>query len=384
MKRCFFVFPAIICLLSGPISAENLKRIYYPQVFFQKESAYQNLTAGTSSIRGVAYVTDPMGSGTYYAHGSMVVLYPVTDYLAEWLRLSDKFKSTPHEIYMPAEVFETRKETIADKNGNFFFDGLKPGKYYLETVVKYQSVGVASQQNGTVVGIMGGVPYSYPTYGHYEYNYNTQKRVSKKVDIEAPNQMLPVKLHPGISINFGFGLGKLAALGESSSLCYEEGNLLYGTCHTFYPQGQLKSIGKWKEGHLHGDYRRFDEKGNIIISGELHKGEKVGDWSYFFIDNPKVVESMGHYKILNGESVRHGEYKTFYPSNALKQVDTFINGKGENSIHYFESGKLNWKSGYKAGVLHGDTVIYNENGDIVEHVIYSDGKIVAEPVPYKK
>lgn len=46
----------------------------------------------------------------------------------------------------------------------------------------------------------------------------------------------------------------------------------------FYPNGVLKAKGKYKTGHLHGDWKWFRKTGVIMRSGSFRNGEQVGIW----------------------------------------------------------------------------------------------------------
>lgn len=379
MKRVALWLVSVFLVFSGSAHAGNLglKRVYFPQAFFDAKAARQDLIAGSSSIRGVAYVNDPMGTGTYYARGSVVMLFPVTDYFAEWLRLTEKFSATEHEVYMLPEVFAARKEAVTDDNGNFVFDGLRPGKYFLETIVDYQSTGVASQQTGTVVGVMGGAAYSYPTYSHYTYRFNAQKRVAKEVTIEKSGEMLPVKLRPGMGPFLR--LGGLAALAGSASLCYQAGNLQHGTCKEYHPNGQMMSEAEWKDDRFHGAYKEYDEQGRLLIAGVFEKGKKTGEWSFYAPGSSTALKRKERYKLVNGESIPHGDAEFYSPSGALQQVDRYANGTIDETRRFHENGQVSLKVEYRNGVRHGESVSFDENGTMKERQIYREGEPVSEP-----
>lgn len=379
MKRVVLSFASLLLVFCTGADAAGfgLKRVYFPQAHFDAKAARQDLTSGSSSIRGVAFVNDPMGSGTYYARGSVVMLFPVTDYFSEWLRLNEKFSATQHEVYMLPEAFAARKEAVTDDNGNFVFDGLRPGRYFLETIIDYQSSGVASQQTGTVVGVMGGAGYSYPTYSLYTYRFNAQKRVAKQVVIEKSGEMLPVKLRPGIGPFLR--VGGIVALAGSSSLCYQAGNLQNGTCKEYHPNGQVMSEAEWKDHRYHGAYREFDVQGRLLAVGEFDKGKKTGDWLFYAPGGAKAIQRKERYKQINGESVPHGDVEYYYPNGSLQQIDHYVNGKIEEATRFYENGRPHWKTEYEAGVRHGESVSYDENGGVKERQMYRDGKPTTEP-----
>ncbi len=50
---------------------------------------------------------------------------------------------------MSEEAFKYRVEALTDDHGRFKFEKLKPGKYYLETIVNFTATASYQQQTGT-------------------------------------------------------------------------------------------------------------------------------------------------------------------------------------------------------------------------------------------
>lgn len=49
----------------------------------------------------------------------------------------------------------------------------------------------------------------------------------------------------------------------------------------FYDNGHLKSKGKYKDGHMHGNWEFYSRDGSLMRSGRLEEGEPVGKWQTF-------------------------------------------------------------------------------------------------------
>ncbi len=134
-------------------------KIMQPSVEFDIKQATEMLNAGNAEIKGKAYYEDrtPIGikvGETIYARvGVVVFLYPVTAYLEEYLKLKKKNKAGKRiaSISPIANCFRIESK-IYSQTGDFVFKGLKPGKYYLETIVHFPS-GVGGPEASGIVEI---------------------------------------------------------------------------------------------------------------------------------------------------------------------------------------------------------------------------------------
>ncbi|MGC8701319.1 MAG: toxin-antitoxin system YwqK family antitoxin, partial [Thermoplasmata archaeon] len=43
---------------------------------------------------------------------------------------------------------------------------------------------------------------------------------------------------------------------------------------------------------------------------------------------------------------------------------------------YYENGNIHMKANYKNNKLDGEFIVYDKNGEIKEHRIYKDGKVI--------
>jgi hypothetical protein len=73
------------------------------------------------------------------------MLFPVTPYFEEFYNMRKKYENKKTTVYMSEEAFKYRVEALTDNRGRFKFEKLKPGKYYLETIVNFTAT--ASYQN---------------------------------------------------------------------------------------------------------------------------------------------------------------------------------------------------------------------------------------------
>ena len=207
MKKNLFL---IILHISISIFAQQKKKnIYYPQAFFDKKLSKEMLGYGNSTIRGVASTREKqnvpftlglvkMKTGKKHVarEGTVVTLIPVTPYFEEFYKLRKSHENKNTAVYMSEEAFKYRIDTTTDENGRFQFEKMKPGKYYIETILDFTAQGSYRQQVGTEKGynVYGSVVYSRPIYQTFFYDYETSSRESKFVEIKSDGQVIDIKL----------------------------------------------------------------------------------------------------------------------------------------------------------------------------------------------
>jgi len=123
------------------------------------------------------------------------------------------------------------------------------------------------------------------------------------------------------------------------------------------------------------------------------KGKKQGEWGKFYPNgNPKYV---GNFK----DDVPVGEFQHFYENGKPQCVQTYIDATHSKVVffeedgttissqgayvgkekdgkwEYFNKGKLNLVENYKEGKKHGMQKTYNKEGVVMEEIPYVDGKI---------
>ena len=120
--------------------------------------------------------------------------------------------------------------------------------------------------------------------------------------------------------------------------------LRQGLWKEYYPTGELRSQGKYKN------------------------SKPVGQWKFFFPD--KTVEIVGDY---NQKGQKHGEWVWFYPSGDTMTVSYYEDGDLDGPyVEYDEEGQPVTRGEYVAGYEEG--VWYYRNGTSVETGRYDGGK----------
>lgn len=156
-KIIFFLILILVCHLTH--FPQKPIKILQPTAEFDIKQAMDMLNDGNSQIKGLAYYEErtPIGikvGETIYARtGTAVFLYPLTAYLEEYLVLKKKNKEGKRMAAISPVANSFRIESkVYSQTGDFTFVGLKPGKYYLETLVYFPS-GVGGRETSGIVEI---------------------------------------------------------------------------------------------------------------------------------------------------------------------------------------------------------------------------------------
>lgn len=151
MRSKLFLFAFFAALLIVPTSVIAQKpsglKVVTPQAPFDFKVAADMINIGKSSIKGKAFFETRAGiirrkieDDTYARPGSIITLYPVTPYMAEFLELRKRDKRGKQMASVSREVHSFRLETkVYTQTGDFAFFGLQPGKYFISTYVNYTS-----------------------------------------------------------------------------------------------------------------------------------------------------------------------------------------------------------------------------------------------------
>lgn len=199
MKKLFTLLILMFVFINS--RAQNT---YYPQAFFDKKMARDMLAFGNSTIEGVASTKQKtalgikplLGEKHYAKQGTVIMLFPVTPYFEEFYSMRKKYESKKTTVYMSEEAFKYRVEALTDDHGRFKFEKLKPGKYYIETIINFTASASYQKQTGTsdAYNAYGGYLYSTPIYNTFFYGYSAANRESKFVEIKQDGELKEIKL----------------------------------------------------------------------------------------------------------------------------------------------------------------------------------------------
>jgi len=131
----------------------------------------------------------------------------------------------------------------------------------------------------------------------------------------------------------------------------------------------------------------FSSSGKLISKGQMNGKLYNGTWIYYQ-NKSKHILSKDQY---NDKGNLHGERLVYYENGELAQNEVYDNGKLHGpSIWYAENGTIIKEYAYDQGEIHGPAKYYNQNGTMVlegqyqrdrKHGIwkyYKAGKLVRE------
>lgn len=163
----------------------------------------------------------------------------------------------------------------------------------------------------------------------------------------------------------------------------------------FYPNGQKRYEGEFKNDKCKGTFRYYDEQGNLQATNEFDKsGEKClnktyapngrviatgyyvnqkkeGEWKYYDKNSGQLLLSEDN----QGGKV-HGWSRLYNPNNGkLAEETQFVEGQPEGMCHkYSDTGVLQMECQYHQGQLDGPCKTYYPNTALKEEGQYTAGK----------
>lgn len=110
---------------------------------------------------------------------------------------------------------------------------------------------------------------------------------------------------------------------------------------------------------------------DVIIEFQVVKGKKNGTFRTYYLDGQ--VEKTGF--VVNNENI--GTWKYYYPDGQMESEGNFEDNKPDGEwVSYYLNGNKKSEGSYRAGEQDGIWTFYDESGEIVNQVIYQDGKFI--------
>ncbi len=149
----------------------------------------------------------------------------------------------------------------------------------------------------------------------------------------------------------------------------------------FYPNGETWREEEYVVGDEDGPSIEYSDSGQVIAQGNYVEGFRDGKWTF------EINDHREEGSFFEGE--RTGKWKHYYlKNNQLRFEGSFENGL-ENGMHtfYFPDGKLKKRGPYLAGQKDGIWEYYDENGARIITIEYESGQEVkynGEKIRYGK
>ncbi len=175
------LFSLIVISACNPIkqanrSAQGKVKIIYPTVAFDSLEAKRSIAYGKTNLEGVAY-TKPknvFGHKTFlatkriFAANTTVVLIPMTDYVQNWYLLRQKYEWNKKRVHLNPDMGKYVLTATTDAYGRFRFEKLRPGKYFLQCMINYNTQHSRDVYTGSGYHYFGRTDY----YERQYYNIN--------------------------------------------------------------------------------------------------------------------------------------------------------------------------------------------------------------------
>lgn len=187
--------------------------------------------------------------------------------------------------------------------------------------------------------------------------------------------------------------------------CVDSKGRRQGVWMDFYPNGQKRYEGEFKNDKCKGTFRYYDEQGNLVVTNEFEKsGEKClskhyapngrvmamgyyvnqkkeGEWQYFDKDSGQLLLAEE-----NKDGAVHGWSRLYNPNNGkLAEETQYVNGQPEGLCHKFsDTGVLLMECQYRNGQMDGPCKTYYPNTSLKEEGQYEKGQKKGEWKTYNE
>lgn len=178
-----------------------------------------------------------------------------------------------------------------------------------------------------------------------------------------------------------------------------------GVWTDFYPNGQKRYEGQFKNDKCKGVFRYYDQQGNLQATNEFDKSgerclnktfasngrvvatgyyvnqKKEGEWKYYDKDSGQLLLSEE-----NKEGKVNGWSRLYNPNNGkLAEETQYVEGVPEGQCRkYSDTGVLQMECVYRAGLLDGPCKTYYTNTVLKEEGQYVEGRKSGEWKTYNE
>jgi antitoxin component YwqK of YwqJK toxin-antitoxin module len=144
--------------------------------------------------------------------------------------------------------------------------------------------------------------------------------------------------------------------------------LKQGDWKDFYPQGGIKSEKTYKDDLMHGYYKEYDSRGNLVLTMLYDNGSIVKSR----VDDESDIEMVNKYD-QDGKLIYSGPYRNKVPVGVHREYGK--DGKVSNSFIYNDNGLL-YSEGVvdEAGKYNGKWKDYYSNGKVQAEGQYADSR----------
>lgn len=147
------------------------------------------------------------------------------------------------------------------------------------------------------------------------------------------------------------------------------------TCYAkmYHETGYLMAKGKYINQEKDSTWTQYDDRGIISYQEEYKNGKLDGQRVVYYEPQNGQYRVMEYSYWRNG--ILHGEFKKFHPNTKLAEEGKYLDGNKNGEIkHYHPNGKIALIERYKYAVKHGYQIVFDENGKQIGFKLYWEGK----------
>lgn len=137
----------------------------------------------------------------------------------------------------------------------------------------------------------------------------------------------------------------------------------------------------------HGPWKQFDQRGNVIASGEYVHGERHGVWNRWYRSGEAELLSKAPYNDFPGPFISQATFKngklhgawTIYDARQRKisQFETADGLRQGNSTWWYSNGKPMRAIEYRDGMIDGSLREWSPDGRLTTNQVYQMGRKLA-------
>ena len=167
---------------------------------------------------------------------------------------------------------------------------------------------------------------------------------------------------------------------------------------TYHDNGRIKEQGLTRNGQRHGEWKKYDQKGDLVLVAVFEDGKLIGKRKPDKVEELIEYHSNGRVKSqgLVKNKKRDGTWKIFDKRGKLIKTIVYADGKMINSsIHndekpklrdgsavtYHKNGRIKETGKYSKGKKNGTWKEFDKRGKLLKVKIYNFGKVINEQAP---
>ena len=135
----------------------------------------------------------------------------------------------------------------------------------------------------------------------------------------------------------------------------------------FYPNGDTMTVANYDDGDLEGSYVEYDEQGKPLVKGQYVAGLEEGGWYY----RNGTSEETGKYEGGRKEGLWTS---TFEPGKVAFKIQYRQNVRDGKYTAFWENGNVKVSGKYEEGLQEGVWSYYNEEGIQFLTTLFKEGK----------